>query len=290
MTESGDTTTTLGRLCHAADDLPTIPESLSRILEVLEDPDSGARDLADVVRTDAPLASKIVRLANSPLYRLHRQVESIHECVAALGYATVRQVALCVAVVSSLGSTCGRRGATVDYRELWRHCVATGAVARLLAQSAGLGDAEAAFTRGLLHDVGKFVMILRFPRQYGEAIFDRRQSGRPLVDIERERFGFDHAEAGAALALHWHFPAELVGAIGGHHEPVPADPAVAVIALADALAYGLQPPACDLGGVADNVAMAGLLRCLDVAPDALAGWQEAMSQAVSDAAPMAQLD
>jgi putative nucleotidyltransferase with HDIG domain len=283
-------TNTLERLCAAADDLPTIPESLSRILSVLEDPDSGARDLADVVRTDAPLASKIVRLANSPLYRLHRQVESIQDCVAALGYATVRQVALCVAVVSSLGSTCGRRGATVDYRELWRHCVAAGAVARVLAQSAGIADPEAAFTRGLLHDVGKFVMILRFPRQYGEAIYDRRTRGCSLVEVERERFGFDHAEAGAALAEHWHFPADLVGAIAGHHDPSPDDPSVAVVALADILAYGIHSPACDLGGNPAGDTVPALLDCLDISPDALESWQGTLAQAVDHVAPLAQLD
>ncbi len=271
-------------------DLPTIPESLTRILRIIEDNNSGAADLADAIRVDPPLAAKILRLANSPLYTQTRAIGTIRECVAVLGYRTVRQVALCVAVVSTLARECAQRQAAVAYRDLWRHGVAAGAVARVLARQTGCDDAEEVFTCGLLHDLGKFVLTLQHPQRYAEVIRDRRRQGIPLVEAERDAFGYDHAGAGAALAEHWRFPSQLVGAIAHHHDSPPDDRDATIVQLADLLAHRLDPSSADLGFEARLVDAVQLHHRLGLDEGAVNGQSQELRAAIAALSPLRQID
>ncbi len=235
------------------DDMPSIPETLMAILNVLDDPHSGASDLADVVRLDAPLMTKVLRLANSPYYSQRGDLADIHRCVAVLGYRTVRQVAICITVATTVVSAVAGQKGSLDYRELWRHSVVTGAIAKHLAGMVGYPDPEEVFTGGLLHDMGKFVLELHSPENYGQVIARRAQSGLPLCVEEEREFGFNHAAIGQAFGQSWRFPDILVSCFGLHHEEGNGransriEQAIALVALGDYLAHSMLPPRCDLG-------------------------------------------
>ena len=223
------------------------------ILKVLDDPHSGAMDLAEVVRLDAPLMSKVLRLANSPYYSQRGNLTDINRCISVLGYRTVRQVAICITVATTVVSAVSQSKGRMDYKELWRHSVVTGAVAKHLAPMVGYPDPEEVFSAGLLHDMGKFVLELHSPQIYDQVIARRQETGRSLCLEEEEAFGFNHAQVGAAFGENWRFPEVLVRSFGQHHEPVlgtsgnPQEQVVALVALADYLANTLVPPRSDLG-------------------------------------------
>lgn len=243
----------LQALLAEVDDLPSIPETLIRILKVLDDPASGPADLTRVVRMDAPVMAKILRLANSPYYSSRGDLADINRCVAVLGYRTVRQVAICITVATSLINSVEKAGGQLDYRELWRHSVVTGAIAKHLARMTGYPDPEEAFTAGLLHDMGKFVLEVYAPQVYARVVADRLARGCPLSTVEVETFGFDHAALGAAFAESWRFPPVLVRAFAEHHCVIVGrararhEQAAALVALADYLANTFEPARSDLG-------------------------------------------
>lgn len=244
----------VAQLLREIDDLPSIPETLLEIFRVLDDPQSGPSDLSDVVKMDAPLMARILRLANSPYYSRGGDLPDIHRCVAALGYRTVRQVAICVSVATTLVASVARAQGRMDYRELWRHSVATGAIAKHLARMANYPDPEEIFTAGLLHDLGKFVLEIHAPETYDKLIESRLDSNRTLEEIEKEYFGCDHAEIGAAFGKSWRFPPRLVRCFGEHHKidnlqgpQDRGDHAVALVALADYLSSTMAPSHSDLG-------------------------------------------
>lgn len=244
----------LDRVLADIEELPSIPETLIQILKVLDDPDSGPSDLAQVVRLDAPLVAKILRLANSPYYSPRAEINDINRCVGVLGYRTVRQVAICITVATSMVSAVSRSRGRLDYRQLWKHSVITGAIAKYLAQMVHHPDPEMVFSAGLLHDMGKFVLELYAPEIYDKVIADRASARLPLVAVERESFGFDHASIGAAFARSWRFPEIFVQVLGNHHEkyagscqPGSQEQVVALVALADYLANTMDPPVSDLG-------------------------------------------
>ncbi len=240
-------------LLDSIDDMPSIPETLIKILNVLDDPDSGASDLANVVRLDAPLMTKVLRLANSPYYSQRGDIADINRCVSVLGYRTVRQVAICITVATTVVSAVAGSKGQLDYRELWRHSVVTGAIAKHLAGLVGYPDPEEVFTGGLLHDMGKFVLELHSPQEYQQVISRRSKSGLALYTEEESQFGFHHAAIGQAFGQSWRFPEILVSCFGNHHHEVMEKPnsrigqAVALVALADYLANTMEPPRSDLG-------------------------------------------
>jgi putative nucleotidyltransferase with HDIG domain len=241
------------KLLTSIEDLPSIPETLMEILKVLDDPNSGAMDLADVVRLDAPLMAKVLRLANSPYYSQRGDLADINRCVAVLGYRTVRQVAICITVASTVISAVSHSRGQMDYRELWKHSVVTGAIAKHLASMVGYPDPEEIFTGGLLHDMGKFVLELHSPQEYEKVIGQRAQTGLSLCSEEVKEFGFSHAAIGQAFGQSWRFPELLVSCFGAHHETVFGTPtnrvdhAVALVTLADYLANTMVPSHSDLG-------------------------------------------
>ena len=249
-----ETEAKLQKLLLEVDDLPSIPETLMEILKVLDDPDSGPADLSQVVRLDAPLMARILRLANSPYYSSRGDITDIQRCVAVLGYRTVRQVAICVSVATSVMSAVATAKGGLDYRELWRHSVVTAAVSKFLAKLAGYPEPEELFTAGLLHDMGKFVLEIHAPDKYWRLIARRAETGRTLTEVETEEFGFDHGVLGEAFGRSWRFPAVLTRSCAEHHQQLDGNPvqgredlAVAVVSLADYLANTVEPCRSDLG-------------------------------------------
>lgn len=274
-------------MLSSIEELPTIPDILFQILTILDDPDSGASDLAEVVRLDAPLTARILRLANSPYYSARGDMADIHRCIAVLGYRTIRQVAICVSVATSVVSAASKARGQLDYRELWRHSVATGAIAKHLAEMADHPEPEEVFTAGLLHDLGKFVLEIHAPESYGEVINSRNAQGKTLVEAEREAFGFDHAVLGEAFGFSWRFPGILNRCFGHHHEQIPTrcvpgsqEHAVALVALADFLAHKLVPPTCDLGFDAQGRKGTDLVTPTGLTPDQVANHHQEFQEAV----------
>ncbi len=280
----------LRQMLAEVDDLPSIPETLIRILKVLDDPASGPADLTRVVRMDAPVMTKVLRLANSPYYSSRADLADINRCVAVLGYRTVRQVAICITVASSLMSAVENAGGRLDYRELWRHSVVTGAISRHLARLVGYPDPEEAFTAGLLHDLGKFVLEVYAPQMYGRLIADRHARSLSLTEMERATFGFDHAELGAAFAESWRFPPILVQAFGEHHTAMIGRAttrdamATAIVGLADLVANTIDPPRGDLGFDADASDAARLHAATGLTPEEVTAEHDAIREDIARAA------
>jgi putative nucleotidyltransferase with HDIG domain len=231
----------LGEWIDGLTDLPTIPEVLARIWQLVDDPRSSARDLEGLVRHEPPLAAKVLRLANSPYYGGRGRIQDVRTAITALGFDTLRNLAVCLSVASGLGSPIPSES-LLDRRELWRHSVATAVIARRLARLREMPGAEELFTAGLLHDIGKFVIALAFPQAYAEIVRRGLEQGLDLCDAERAVIGFDHAQVGAAFAARWNFPERLQELIAQHHGDIHSeDPSVHhVLRVADGLAHGVE--------------------------------------------------
>lgn len=231
----------LDALLSSFQDLPTIPEVLARIWQLVDDPRSSARDLEQVVSFEPPLAAKVLRLANSPYYGGRGRVQDVQMAITALGFDTLRNLAVCLSVASGLVQREARQN-VMDQRALWRHSVTTAVVARRLAREADLEDVDEVFTAGLLHDIGVFVIALGRPEAYGEIVRVGLERNLDQRRAEREVLGFDHAEVGCAFAQRWHFPHALQDMIANHHTPAAGEraPLKHALTLANTLSYGIE--------------------------------------------------
>jgi HD-like signal output (HDOD) protein len=191
-------------------DLPTIPVLLVHILAVVDGDRTSARDLVDVLQRDQSLTARILRLANSSFFGCPREVASLTRAVMLLGFTAVRNLALGVKIWDTL-----RTGTNFSIAALWEHSSLVAAASKLVAQRTHAAEPEAAFTAGLLHDVGQVVLRLRFGADY-DRVVGEGDSG--IAEREEAAFGVDHAQAGAWLAEAWSLPVWIAEAAGHHHD------------------------------------------------------------------------
>jgi putative nucleotidyltransferase with HDIG domain len=228
------------------DDLPSLPAVVMELLNSIDQEDVDISVLAKKVSHDQALTAKTLRLANSSLYGLQVKVTTIQQAITYLGFQTTRNLITAAAVTG-----CFAEGHCpgFDHKAFWRHSIATAACAKVLARQMRFNQ-DYAFTAGLLHDIGRLVLVSCFPQQYAAAIAHRVAHDCFMLESERAVLGIDHVDAGLALAEHWNFSDTMRLAIGGHHDPEApgAGFLAAIIHVADAIVHAL-----DLSQVEDDL-------------------------------------
>lgn len=199
--------------------IPTIPSVVQRIQRLLEDPNAGVRDIAAVVAQDAPLAAKVLKIANSSFYGLREKVVSTQHAASVLGVRVLRGVVMQASVIRQFEHL---SGGGLDLDALWRHSIATAQLCQQTGRKArgsiGLAPEEL-HACGLLHDLGKVVLLDNLRERYLQVVNEARERSLPLHHVEREQLGFDHAEVGHVVAQRWGLPAAMANAILLHHGP-----------------------------------------------------------------------
>ncbi|QJA06026.1 diguanylate cyclase [Thermosulfurimonas marina] len=196
--------------------LPSPPALAVRLLEQVRRDDY--RQLAETIRLDPALAARVLGLANSPLYRGGgKEITSLEKAIAFLGTEVIKNLALTFKVYEGLKSEKKLTRATeFDMEHFWKRSVANAVGARLLAQEMGLEE-DHLFSAGLLMDIGVLALYLLLGEDYLAAFDEKEVSQRSLAEIEREMWGFTHAEAGGYFLKTWSLPDHLVMDITYHH-------------------------------------------------------------------------
>lgn len=224
-------------------DLPPLPQVAAQVLRLAADPDSSTDDLQRVISTDQALSAQILKISNSAMFGMMREVRTLTQGIMTLGFATIKSVV----IASSAKNLYSRGGAGLQERLMWEHALIAGIGARSLAQGLRLSRTEEAFLGGLMHDIGKSVMGLKFPDRYStlvRTLYNEKVEKLDGVQMELDLFGFDHAMVGEALLHSWNLATSLEQAVRWHHDPVHA-PAegqsiAAVVALGNQLALDLN--------------------------------------------------
>lgn len=219
-------------------DLPSLPLVVIELLSSFEQEDASVGSLADKVAQDQALAAKTLRLANSSFYGLQHKVKTIQQAITVLGFDSVRALITAAGVIDTFA---GSQHATFDFTQFWRHAIATSLCARALAREAKLNE-DHAFISGLLHDIGKLVLVTRFPQRYAETMAYRNTNDCFMLDAERQTLGLDHTLVGKALAEYWKFPSVIQRAIANHHAPALQDfgDIPSIVHAANAIVYALD--------------------------------------------------
>jgi putative nucleotidyltransferase with HDIG domain len=206
---------TLEDIVARLEDLPSLPVVVMELLTAIDQEDIDISVLAKKVSHDAALTAKTLRLANSSLYGLQVKVTTIQQAITFLGFQTTRNLITAAAVTG-----CFAEGQCpgFDDKAFWRHSIATAACCKVIARRLRFNQ-DYAFTAGLLHDIGRLVLVSTFAQEYEAAMAWRTLHDSSVLDAERAALGVDHVQAGAALAEHWNFSETMKLAIGYHHDP-----------------------------------------------------------------------
>lgn len=224
-------------LLNRMGELPTIRSVARSIGIAVNNPNTSAADIAGVISYDQVLSAKVLQVVNSAYFGFSRRVSDIRHAVALLGLDDVRRLVLAVAVID-LASDGKSRG--IDVRSYWLHSIATAASATAVSRVLLPAVSSDAFIAGLLHDIGKLVLMVHHPEDFCKVVALVKQRGCNMIEAEREVFEFHHAMVGAALCQRWGFPPVLADAVRYHHAPMSCDRGwqlPAVTGVADLLAY-----------------------------------------------------
>ncbi len=223
-------------------EVSSLPEVTSRIVEIVEDPRATTREIRDLVQSDPALATRILKVVNSAFYGLPAQIASLERAILMLGLSVVKNLALAASLSQLIKG--GRITEHFEARDLWRHCLAVGVCARLIAKSARVVQPDEAFVAGLVHDMGLLVTQQVFSEKVTQIAQICTAEPQDYRAVERQIIGADHEAFGGALAAKWKFPAGLRNAIAHHHEPCSLQPefqkVAAAVYLADVVAARSQ--------------------------------------------------
>ncbi len=243
------------QILKAAKALPTVPQAISRLYSLLQDPESCAADFEEVIKPDPALSVNLLRLANSASFGIPRQVSSVHDAITLLGLRRVFEVATSASFLQIIPKRLA--GYEIEAQAFWQHSAAVAVLSEQLNQDLKLGPADMIFTTGLLHDIGKLVICTFLAESETELKEKIHSDTLSIVEIERKILDTDHAEIGALLGEEWNLPQETLWAARWHHSPSDAPGEVNhtlidLIHLADGLAHMLGHGA-DIGELAREI-------------------------------------
>ncbi len=200
--------------------LPTPPIVFHQIQKVMNDPDVSAAQIANILAEDPAISVKVLKLTNSAFYGLAREVDSVKHAIVIVGVEAIKNLVLSASVLDMF------KGNSVDQEfqeSYWRHSLATGFCCRCLAKKLrahGMVNADSAFSSGLLHDIGKMVIGCFLPDEHARLQEERTKDCETQdFELENRVLGYNHAQIGAFLAVHWKLPGRLAESIDYHHQP-----------------------------------------------------------------------
>lgn len=223
--------------------MPSLSTTVTKVLEICNNPVSSPNDLNRVISLDPVLTGQVLRLINSAYYGIPNRVTSLTRAIIMLGLNTVKNLVLATSVLTTFKNR-GLAG-SFSMDDFWEHCLCVGTTSKLIAKSCKVPsiDQEEYFVAGLLHDLGKLPMMACFNDLYSDAVSRCTTGGIPLFLAERESIGFDHCQVGMLIGSKWKLSPRMINAMASHHAPLTdggePDNLLLVMSLADQLAQQL---------------------------------------------------
>ena len=198
--------------------LPSLPTLYLEVLEAVQDPHGTLERVGDIMSRDIGMTAKMLQLVNSAFFGLRRHVSSPVEAVKLLGLDTIKALILSMQIFSHFDR---KQEGAFSLDVLWQHSLATSTCAKRIAQEEHQDRhvADHAFMAGLLHDVGKLVLVANLPELYSAALVQAQEHGTTEWEAEHALLGTTHAEVGAYLLGLWGLPDPIVEALAFHHCP-----------------------------------------------------------------------
>jgi len=214
------TTAELEDLIDSTVSIPTIPTVLREITDIVNSAEGSAKQCAAVIERDAAIATRVLRLVASPFFGLRNPVSNITLACSILGLKAIRNLVVQATVLQTFGATAAVGG--FDPKALWDHSFKTAVACRMIAERSPANTVLAkdeAYTCGLIHDIGKLLLIDSQSDRFVEALQYSAAHRVPLAKAEAEVFGFNHAHVGGVLANRWKLAPNVQAAVMYHHSP-----------------------------------------------------------------------
>lgn len=197
--------------------IPSLPLIATELMQATQDDNLSVNQLLPIIEKDPPLAMKVLKIANSAYYGMHRRVESLRHALVIIGMKELNDLSIGFSVINTLTDPDDPSG--LQWDRLWEHSAGVGHIAQLLQETLGIQTGSSPYALGLLHDVGKIILYRLEPQRYLKVIDYALGNNTSSEEAEIELLGVDHMTIGAWVAEKWQLPSSIHDAIKYHHAP-----------------------------------------------------------------------
>ena len=197
------------------EDLPTLPAVAMEVNKMLLDYDTIINELSDTIEKDQAMVSKILKLVNSSFFGLRGKISNISHAIVVLGFNTIRNAVVSISIIDAFSIKESLDG--FDITDFWKHSLSVAVTSKYLAEKTGIHSSDDCFVGGLLHDMGKIVLLQHFKDLFQKVWLAVNGNNLSFYEAEKSQIPIDHAQIGGYLARKWQLPAALVDAIQYHH-------------------------------------------------------------------------
>jgi putative nucleotidyltransferase with HDIG domain len=197
--------------------LPPFPAVIQKVLQLIDDPNSSARGVVDVIQYDQAITANVLKVCNSAFFGARRPIHTLREALVRIGFNELMEIILSRSSLQFISKACPGYG--LEKGDLWRHSVSCALLSQILAKRIHEEPSPILFTAGLLHDIGK-VLLSDYVQDNFEAIKRNvLEEGHSFSEAEKLVLGINHAELGGIICERWQFPKIIVSVIRYHHAP-----------------------------------------------------------------------
>lgn len=198
--------------------IPSLPAIYDQLTQELQSEEASTARVGAIISKDAGMTAKVLQIANSAFLGLRCHISNPAQAVCMIGMDMIRALIVSANVFSEYE---GKPAVSSRWQELWQHSLEVASLAKRIAtvEKASKVIVEDSFTSGLLHDIGKIILLAEMPEEYTVLLDRMTDPACSLPHLEREKFGCTHAEVGAYLIGIWGLPHSLTQAVGFHDRP-----------------------------------------------------------------------
>jgi putative nucleotidyltransferase with HDIG domain len=226
------------KLVNQDQKLASFPLIYEQLMEALNNPNSKAEDIAEIIMHDASLCVRLLKIVNSSFYNFASQIDTVSRALNVIGTEQLFSLTMGTTIISKFDAIPEK---FVTMESFWHHGIACGLAAKSIAKFRKEPNLEFYFIAGMIHDIGSLIIYKQIPELASSALVQCNDWGRPLIKAEQDVMGFDHTQVGKALAEKWQLPESLAQIIAHHHDPDQAEKCkieASIMHVADNIAEG----------------------------------------------------
>jgi putative nucleotidyltransferase with HDIG domain len=214
--------------------LPTLPVIFDKLNQMMQDPHTSNKKIADLMMKDPSIVTKVLKLCNSAMFSTRREITSLTNAITFLGVKNLKTLIFQVSLVKVFNFSGDDEMAEFDITTFWEHSLGTAYFSNLFVKKLGLAANDNYYIAGLLHDIGKLVIYQFYPEKFKDIL--KKQIKDNLIDYQAEEavLGVNHNEIGGFLAQEWKFSTDIIDVIEKHHNTAESNSlTVAVVQIAN---------------------------------------------------------